>query len=248
MALPGMPLVRPGDDLARLILAAVERAGTSLAPGDVLVVAQKVVSKAEGRETRLADAVITEAARELAIQVDKDPRLVALILSEARQVLRSRPGVIIVEHRLGYVMANAGIDASNVDSSDGEPRVLLLPEDPDASCRRLRADLQRLCGVAPAVIVNDSVGRAWRQGSIGTALGSAGLPALWDLRGKHDLFQRPLMVTQVGLADEIASAGSLLQGQADEGTPVVLLRGLELPQDAGGADALLRPLADDLFR
>ena len=248
MALPGMPLVGPGDDLARLILAAVERAGTSLAPGDVLVVAQKVVSKAEGRETRLADAVITEAARELAIQVDKDPRLVALILSEARQVLRSRPGVIIVEHRLGYVMANAGIDASNVDSSGGEPRVLLLPEDPDASCRRLRADLQRLCGVAPAVIVNDSVGRAWRQGSIGTALGSAGLPALWDLRGKHDLFQRPLMVTQVGLADEIASAGSLLQGQADEGTPVVLLRGLALPQDAGGADALLRPLADDLFR
>jgi len=241
-------MVQPGDDLARLIREALARAGTRLQPGDVLVVAQKVVSKSEGRHARLAEVTPSGQAREIAASTGKDARLVELILSESREVLRTRPNLVIVVHRLGYVMANAGIDASNVEAQEGDPRVLLLPRDPDASCRRLRDELARTAGVAPTVIINDSVGRAWRQGTVGTALGAAGLPALMDLRGQPDLFERPLQVTQVGLADEIAAAASLLQGQAAEGTPVVLVRGLDLPAAEGGADVLVRPAADDLFR
>ena len=248
IALPGLPLVEAGADLAVLIDAASAAAGEGLADGDIIVVAQKIVSKAEGRAVDLAAVEPSARARELAPQVDKDPRLVELILSESSEVLRHRPGVLVVVHRLGMVLANAGIDASNV-ADDGET-VLLLPEDPDGTAARLRAALAERPGADVAVIVSDSVGRAWRQGTVGIALGAAGLPALLDLRGQRDLFGRPLRVSEVGLADEIASAASLLQGQGDEGAPVVVVRGLDWQGagEEGRAADLIRPEAMDLFR
>ena len=248
VALPGIPLVQPGDDLAALILDGLAAAGEELAVGDVLVVAQKIVSKAENRYVDLHRVTPSEKATELARQTDKDPRLVELILSESVEVLRHRPGALIVVHRLGIVLANAGIDRSNVEPEIGADRVLLLPEDPNATCRGLCLALAERTGVAVGAIVNDSVGRAWRNGTVGVALGASGLPALLDLRGRHDLYDRPLEVTQVGLGDELAAAASLLQGQADEGCPVVLVRGLAPAAPAHDADALLRPADEDLFR
>ena len=248
VALPGIPLVKPGDDLAGLVLTAIAAAGERLATGDVLVLAQKVFSKAEGRYADLNAIDPSPQARDLATKADKDPRMVELILSESSEVLRHRPGVIVVAHRLGFVMANAGIDASNVEPIAGEERVLLLPDDPDRSCAALRDRLHAETDAEVAVVMNDSVGRAWRQGIVGIALGAAGLPSLLDLNGRVDLFDRPLMATQVGLADEIASAASLLQGQADEGHPAVLLRGLEIAAGNAGASSLIRPETEDLFR
>ena len=210
-ALPGIPMVQPGDDLAALIAEGFARAGEAAAAGDVLVVAQKIVSKSEGRYANLATVEPGEEARELAALTDKDPRMVELILSESRRVVRHRPGVIIVEHRLGFVMANAGIDNSNVEPAGADERVLLLPRDPDGSARRLREGLRARLGVDCAVIVNDSVGRAWRVGTVGLALGAAGLPSLLDLRGRDDLFGRPLEVTQVALA-LVLLVGGLLAG------------------------------------
>ena len=247
-ALPGIPMVQPGDDLAALIADGFARTGEAASAGDVLVVAQKIVSKSEGRYANLATVEPSPQARELAAMTDKDPRMVELILSESRRVVRHRPGVIIVEHRLGFVMANAGIDNSNVEPAGTDERVLLLPRDPDGSARRLREGLRQRLGVDCAVIVNDSVGRAWRIGTVGLALGAAGLPSLLDLRGREDLFGRPLEVTQVGLADELAAAASLLQGEADEGMPVVVVRGLSPAGPGNDGAALIRDEADDLFR
>jgi coenzyme F420-0:L-glutamate ligase/coenzyme F420-1:gamma-L-glutamate ligase len=249
VALPGLPLVEAGADLAALISAAGAAAGEALADGDVVVVAQKIVSKAEGCAVDLATVEPSVRARELARQVDKDPRLVELILAESSEVLRHRAGVLVVVHRLGLVLANAGIDGSNVDRQGGAERVLLLPEDPDGTAARLRAAFAKRPGADVAVIISDSVGRAWRQGTVGVALGAAGLPALLDLRGQRDLFGQPLRVSEVGLADEIAAAASLLQGQGNEGAPVVVVRGLDW-QGAGQGTAadLIRPKAMDLFR
>ena len=244
-------MVQPGDDLAALIEAGYAQAGEAPAAGDVLVVAQKIVSKSEGRYADLAAVEPGDEALALARRTEKDPRLVELILGESRRVVRHRPNVIIVEHRLGFVMANAGIDSSNVEPAEGEEtgaRVLLLPRDPDGSARRLREGLRARLGVYCAVIVNDSVGRAWRVGTVGLALGAAGLPALLDLRGRDDLFGRPLEVTQVGLADELAAAASLLQGEADEGMPAVVVRGLSPAGPGNAGAALIRDEADDLFR
>jgi len=248
VALPGIPLVQPGDDLTDLILDGVAAAGEELVIGDVLVVAQKIVSKAEDRYVDLRRVTPSERASELAQHTDKDPRLVELILSESVEVLRHRPGALIVVHRLGIVLANAGIDRSNVEPERGGDRVLLLPEDPNASCRRLCLALADRSGVAVGAIINDSVGRAWRNGTVGVALGASGLPVLLDLRGRRDLYGRSLEVTQIGLGDELAAAASLLQGQADEGYPVVLVRGLAPAAPADDADALLRPADEDLFR
>jgi coenzyme F420-0:L-glutamate ligase / coenzyme F420-1:gamma-L-glutamate ligase len=247
-ALRGIGLVRPGDDLAAHLIAAFERGSEGLGSGDVLVVAQKIVSKAEARYVDLATVTPSARARALAAESDKDPRLVELILEESRRVVRHRPGVLIVEHRLGYVMANAGIDRSNVDPGAGEEPVLLLPRDPDASAERLRQRLGAHFGTAPAVIVADSFGRAWRRGTVGIALGAAGLPAMMDLRGRPDLYGRALRVTETGFADEIAAAASLVQGQADEGTPIVLVRGLTWSAPNAPAAALVRPAEHDLFR
>lgn len=243
IAIPGLPLVEPGDDLAALTLAGIAQAGLELCSGDVVVFAQKIVSKAEGRLVDLATVTPSAEAIALAGETGKDARLVELILRESRRVVRARPGVLIVEHRLGLIMANAGIDQSNVRAG-GREMVLLLPENPDASAERLRAAL----GVDIGVVINDSFGRAWRRGSMGIAIGAAGLPALLDRRGEPDLFGRPLQVTMVGYADEIAAGASLLMGQASEGRPVVLVRGLAPAGPPGAAIDIVRPEAEDLFR
>ncbi|QZP09270.1 coenzyme F420-0:L-glutamate ligase [Caenibius sp. WL] len=237
--------VAAGDDLAALLTDALTAAGETLQPGDVIALAQKIVSKAEGRGVRLADVTPTPPAEELAGVTGKDPRLCELLLRETHTVLRQREGLVVVEDVRGMVLANAGIDASNV-AADGES-VLLLPEDPDASARALRAALERRTGVAPAVVIIDSIGRAWRQGTVGTAIGVAGMPALLDLRGQPDMHGRLLETTELGLADEVAAAASLLMGQADERCPAVLLRGLTVTGD-GAARDLLRPRDRDMFR
>ena len=244
--LAGIPLVRAGDDLASIVVAGLDACGERLQPCDVVVLAQKIVSKAEGRAVDLHTVVPSPRARELARAVDKDPRLVELILSESSEVLRHRPGVLIVVHRLGFVLANAGIDASNVDG-DGE-RVLLLPVDPDRTCRDTRARLHERTGVEVAVLMIDSIGRAWRTGTVGTAIGVCGLPALLDLRGTADLFGRSLRVTEIGLADELAAAASLIMGQGAEGCPIVLARGVPYGRREGSARELIRPKSLDLFR
>lgn len=244
-ALPGLPLVGPGDDLCRIILDALVRADLSLQDGDVLVVAQKVVSKAEGCQVELAQVEPSPRAVELAQQIEKDPRLVQVILSESREVMRTRPGLIVVEHRLGFVCANAGVDHSNVA---GEGWVLTLPRDPDASAARIRAELESASGAKLGVLIIDSHGRAWRTGTVGVAIGVSGFPALLDLRGRPDLFGEILVSTQVGLADEVAAAASALMGQADEGRPVIHLRGLPYPLREGSLSELLRPRQEDLFR
>jgi coenzyme F420-0:L-glutamate ligase/coenzyme F420-1:gamma-L-glutamate ligase len=249
-ALPGVPLVQEGDDLARLILDGLRAAALQLASQDVIVLAQKIVSKAEGRAVNLAEVVPSARAIDLASQAAKDPRLVELILSESRRVLRIRPGLMIVEHRLGFVCANAGIDHSNVTGCAPEPDecVLLLPKDPDATSLRLASELERASGATVGVLIIDSHGRAWRTGTVGVTVGAAGFPALMDLRGRPDLFGDLLQITQVGLADELAAGASLLMGQADEGIPVIHARGLPYPLRPGSAKELIRPEEQDLFR
>jgi coenzyme F420-0:L-glutamate ligase / coenzyme F420-1:gamma-L-glutamate ligase len=246
--IPGIPLVRPRDDLAELLILACERQAISPKEGDVLVLAQKVVSKAEARYIDLATVVPSARAQSLAAEVEKDPRLVEVILGESRRVVRRRPGILIVEHRLGFVMANAGVDRSNVDPEAGAEPVLLLPRDPDGSAATLLARLSAHFGKPLAVIISDSWGRAWRRGTVGVALGAAGLPAVMDLRGRPDLFGHELRVTETGFADEIASAASLLMGQAAEATPAVLVSGLSWSAASMPANALLRPPEEDLLR
>ena len=242
----GLPLVRPGDDLAELLAASLAADDLSLADGDVLVVAQKVVSKAEGRLVRLADVTPSAAAVDLAARVGKDPRLVEVILGESRAVLRAVPGVLIVETRLGFICANAGVDHSNV--AGDEEWVALLPADPDASAATVRAALRRRSGAEVAVLINDSHGRPWREGAVGVAIGAAGIAAVADLRGRLDLYGRPLRATTVGTIDELAAAASLVMGQADEAVPAVLVRGVAFATDDGGARAVQRAAGRDLFR
>jgi coenzyme F420-0:L-glutamate ligase/coenzyme F420-1:gamma-L-glutamate ligase len=247
-AIPGIPLIQEGDDLGTMLGDALEAADLRPERGDVLVVTHKIISKAEGRSVSLVDIQPSEQAIELAKKTNKDPALVELILSESRTILRHRPGLIIAEHRFGMVMANAGIDQSNVASDGDDQQVLLLPRNPDASSVVLRDALEQRFQTTLAVIVADSVGRAWRNGIVGLAIGASGLPALMDLRGRRDLDGRELQVTQVGLADQIASAAELLMGEADEGTPAVLVRGLNWEGDALPARALIREPSEDLFR
>ena len=252
-AVPGLPRINANDDLAALIGSACAAViwpdgTTGVHDGDILVITSKIVSKAEGRTVELASVVPSPRAVALAAEVQKDPRLVELILSESVRVVRSRPNVLIVEHRLGFVMANAGIDQSNVAPADGVERALLLPTDPDGSAARLRTALGQRLGMAPAVIVTDSFGRAWRRGTQGIAIGAAGLPALLDLRGNPDLFGRTLQVSISGFADEIASAASLVMGQGNEAQPAVLVRGLAWTAPDNPAADLVRPAAEDMFR
>jgi coenzyme F420-0:L-glutamate ligase / coenzyme F420-1:gamma-L-glutamate ligase len=248
IAVPGIPLVRKDDDLVALIGEGVARGGIVPRRGDVFVLTQKIVSKAEGRMVDLATVEPSTEAIELGAKIQKDPRLVELILSESVRVVRARPGILIVEHRLGFVMANAGIDQSNV-GSPGEPqRALLLPLDPDGSAATLKERLSQSFGVPVGVIISDSFGRAWRRGTCGVAIGAAGLPSLMDLRGSPDLFGRELQVSITGHADEIAAAASLVMGQGAEGQPVVLVRGLTWRGPDNAASELVRPAAEDLFR
>ena len=247
-ALPDFPHVAAGDDLAAMTAAALSRGALQLHPDDVLVFAQKVVSKAEGRRIDLATVIPGARAREVARTVQKDPRLVELVLRESRRIVRAAKDVLIVEHRLGLIMANAGIDQSNVAAPASGEFALLLPEDPDASAAGLRERLRVLTGCAPGVVISDSFGRPWRVGTIGVAIGCAGVPATLDLRGSTDMFGRPLRVTVVGHADEVASAASIVMGQASEARPVALVRGLASREPAQPAAVLIRPQQQDLFR
>ncbi|MEX2161470.1 MAG: coenzyme F420-0:L-glutamate ligase [Anaerolineales bacterium] len=244
--LEGIPLIQPGDDLPAMLLAALRRHDLELARGDVIVLAQKIVSKAEGRQVSLTAVKAGAKAHELAASASKDPRLVQLILDESSSVLRARPGLIVVEHRLGFVSANAGIDHSNV--AEDEDTVLLLPKDPDDSAARIRAALQAASGERLAVLIIDSHGRAWREGTVGVAIGVAGLPGTVDLRGRPDLFGRELRATVLGAADELAAAASLVMGQAGEGCPAVHVRGFPYPLREGKLAELLRPKERDEFR
>jgi coenzyme F420-0:L-glutamate ligase/coenzyme F420-1:gamma-L-glutamate ligase len=248
LALPGIAMVCPGDDLSTLILAALRSAQVALVDGDIVVVAQKIVSKAENRLVDLATITPSAGACALAVEVDKDPRLVELILRESQRVVRARRHLLIVEHRLGFVMANAGIDLSNIGAADGTDRALLLPEDPDASAAHLRHQLNAHLRVELSVVINDSFGRAFRRGTCGVALGAAGIAVLTDKRGQPDLFGRPLATTMIGTGDEIAAAASLLMGQAAEGQPVVIIRGWPQSPERCPAAALIRPREEDLFR
>jgi coenzyme F420-0:L-glutamate ligase / coenzyme F420-1:gamma-L-glutamate ligase len=245
--LHGIPEVTRGAVLSRLIADAVMRTEAAPADGDIIVIAQKIVSKAEGRCVAFSAVEVSPRAQALAAETGKDPRLVELVLSESREVLRVKPGVIIVEHRLGFVMANAGIDQSNVPEG-GAPCALLLPLDPDASARALRDELQAMLGTRTGVVINDSFGRAWRHGVSGVAIGVAGVPALVDMRGYADREGRALRVTQVAAADEVAAAASLVMGQADEGVPAVLVRGFPYPLRESATRELLRARSEDLFR
>jgi coenzyme F420-0:L-glutamate ligase/coenzyme F420-1:gamma-L-glutamate ligase len=248
IALTGLPLIKAGDDLVEMIASSLKQNGVEPRAKDVLVVAQKIVSKAEGRMVDLATIKPSARAIALATEVDKDPRLVEVILSESVRVVRAHRNVLIVEHRLGFIMANAGVDQSNVGPADGAQRALLLPEHPDRSAAALRRGLAAATGIDLAVVINDSFGRAWRQGTAGVAIGAAGLPALIDLRGRPDLFGRKLEVSVSGFADEIAAAASLVMGQADEAAPVVVIRGLRWSAPESTAASLIRPSNEDLFR
>ena len=247
-AIPGLPEIRPGDDLAAVIGGAMKDADLVPRTGDVLVVAQKIVSKAEGRMVALDTVAPSARARELAARTGKDPRLVELILGESEEILRSRPGVIVVAHRDGFVMAQAGIDRSNVAVTEGEDHALLLPEDCDASAATLRQGLKVRFGADLGVIVSDSFGRAWRKGTVNVALGVAGLPALIDRRGERDRAGRILESTEIGFADAVAAGAGLVMGEAAEGTPAVLARGLVWNAPESTGKALLRPKAEDMFR
>ena len=248
LALEGVPMVRADDDLAAIVDDAIAAIGETLDDGDIIVVAQKIVSKAEGRIVDLRNIVPSDQAITLAKSVDKDPRQVEVILRESRAVVREKPGVLIVENNLGLIMANAGVDHSNVESDAPDETVLLLPADPDASAEQLRQGLAARLGASVGVIVNDSVGRPWRIGTTGLAIGVAGLPAVVDLRGDTDLYGRELRVSEQAVADELAAAASLLQGQGAEGKPVVLIRGFMSNAPKQPATAALRPAEQDMFR
>ncbi len=250
--LAGVKLVEAGDDLAAMLLAAVAGGGHVLEDGDIVVVAQKIVSKAEGRLVNLDDVIASSRARELAAETDKDPRLVQLILDESTAVLRKKPGVLIVRHRLGLVGAHAGVDQSNIDHGNGTA-ALLLPVDPDASAERIRGAIAEATGRAVGVLIADSANRPWRLGTVGIAIGAAGFAVLDDRRGGVDLFGRELKVTLINRADSIATAATLAMGETTERTPAALVRGLPPTPLTGGqprqtAGMIVRPLADDLFQ
>ncbi len=245
-ALLGIPIIGQSSNLAEIIIQAVEQTKIQPLDGDIFILAQKIVSKTEGRQVSLREVSPSERAFQLAAETGKDPRLLELILSESHSVLRTRPGLIIVEHRLGFVCANAGIDHSNVTGQ--EETVLLLPENPDASAACLRSQLEAHFGVRLGVMIIDSHGRAWRMGTVGISIGFSGIPGLVDLRGEPDLFGYTLQATLVGAADELAAAASLVMGQAAEGTPVIHARGFPYRLSEGSLQELIRPHESDLFR
>jgi len=244
--LKNLPMIGAGDDLAAVIIDSLDNSGLQTIPGDILVVAQKVVSKAEGRKVRLADVTPSVEALGLAQETGKDARLVELILRESVNIVRKAPGVIIVRHRLGFVGANAGIDQSNIEHQEGES-ALLLPLAPDGAASRLRTAIQQSTGVALGVIISDSWNRPWRLGTIGGAIGSAGITVLDDRRGEHDLFGRELKVTLINRADSIATAAMLVMGETTEGIPAAIVRGFPAESSCQVAADGNRPLAEDLF-
>ena len=246
--LPGLPQVRPGDDLVAMIVAAIDRAGLVPAAQDIIVLAQKIVSKAEGRLAALDTVTPSPRAHELAAITGKDPHQMELVLADSTEVLRAKKNVIVVAHRLGLVMANAGIDRSNVEQAGESETVLLLPLDPDASAQRLKVGLEARYRVPLGVIITDSIGRAWRLGTVGHAIGAAGVPAIIDQRGQPDMNGRALEVTETAFADSVASAAVLIMGEAAEATPAAFVRGLTWTAPEKPAAALIRPATEDMFR
>jgi coenzyme F420-0:L-glutamate ligase/coenzyme F420-1:gamma-L-glutamate ligase len=244
--LPNIPLVRRGDDVGRLILRGLSEAGVTCQEKDVIVIASKIISKAEGRVARLDDVQPSARAVELAAETGKDAREVEWMLRESSEVVRARKGLVVTRHRLGFVSANAGIDHSNVEEG-AEDYVLLLPLDPDASAEKIREQVFEETGTQVGVVIADSHGRPHRLGTVGVAIGSAGMPALEDWRGRQDLFGYELKYTDIGLADMLASAATLLFGQAREGTPIVHVRGATWAGQNGTARDLVRPKEMDLF-
>lgn len=249
-SLENIPLIRRDDNLADIVLKSLQDTGLELQDNDILVLAQKIVSKAEGRKVNLATVSPSARAIELAQQTEKDPRVVELMLQESNEVLRTRVGTIIVEHKLGFICANAGIDHSNVagDGDTTEEWVLLLPEDPDHSCALLRNEIESKTGKHIGVVIIDSHGRAWRNGTVGVTIGMSGVPGIIDKRGDKDLFGYTLRITIIGAADELAAAASLVMGQASEGRPVVHVRGFPYPLQEGSLKELIRPKEQDMFR
>lgn len=251
LAVPDIPLIEPGDDLGTLLLEALQHAGLSLAHHDVLVVTSKVVSRAEGRFIDLASVVPSEQALSLARQTGKDARMVELILRDSTHLSRIAPGVLVVRHRLGFITANASIDSSNARPAQAGPEsgpwALILPEAPDDSARQIRARLSSAFGVHVAVIITDSLSRAFRIGTVGAAIGVSGLPALWDQRGEVDLYGRTLETTITALADQVAAAADLVAGQAGEARPAIVVRGLQFPESEQSSSALYRPKDQDLY-
>jgi coenzyme F420-0:L-glutamate ligase/coenzyme F420-1:gamma-L-glutamate ligase len=247
-AVPGIPLISPDDNLAAIIINALKTAQFPLIASDVVVIAQKIVSKSENRYVRLRDVKPSAQALKLAEETGKDARYLEVVLSESEEIVRCRANIVIAAHRLGYVMANAGIDQSNIEHANGEERVLLLPKNPDRSAAELKAVFDNAFNTDTGVIINDSFGRPWRNGVVGVALGVAGVPSLLDMIGAPDIFGRKLQVTEIAVADEIAAGASLLMGQAAERQPVVVVRGLSFSAPARPASALIRSRERDLFR
>ena len=244
-----IPFIHKGDNLDEIIVSALSENQVDLIDGDILVITSKIISKAEGRQVRLSDVKPTPKAIELAEITGKDARLVELILEESNEVIRMHPGVLIVEHKLGFISANAGIDHSNVEFVHDEmDEVLLLPQNPDQSAERLRVFFAEKMGVNIGILIIDSHGRPWRLGTVGMTIGLSGVPGLVDLRGKPDLFGIELKITQVAVADELAAAASLVMGQADEGIPIVHVRGFPYRLRGASFKGLLRPKEMDLFR
>jgi len=245
MGLETIPIVGEGDDIGALICEAAEREGIGIEDGDVIVVSHIIVSRAEGRVVELSAIKPSEFAKNIASAMGKDPRLVEVVLRESKAIARMGDGHLICETKHGFICANAGVDRSNVPGKD---RVALLPEDPDASARRIRERIRQLTGREVAVIISDTHGRPLRRGTINVAIGVAGLEPIWDRRGDVDLFGYTLRVTQVAVADELASAAELVMGQADEGIPVVIIRGYRYrPSEEASARELIRPREEDLF-
>jgi coenzyme F420-0:L-glutamate ligase/coenzyme F420-1:gamma-L-glutamate ligase len=245
-----IPLINAGDHLGQILIDSLDTANIEIQDNDILVITQKIVSKAEGRFIKLEDIMPSQKSKELAEICEKDPRLVELILSESNEIVRCAKDTLIVEHRLGFICANAGVDHSNVkgNSSPTETWYLMLPENPDQSAQEIRTYFQKKKAVNIGVMIIDSHGRAWRQGIVGIMIGTAGVPALVDMRGKSDLFGFSLRITQIGAADELAAAASLMMGQADERIPVVQVRGFPYPLVDSSLPEVLRPKAKDLFR
>lgn len=245
--IPDIPLIKPGDPLAQIMLTAISGAGWDLIDGDILVVAQKIISKAEGRQVSLQDVVPSVEAERLAAETDKEPALCQLILDESAEVLRKKPGVIIVRHRLGHVGANAGIDQSNIEHSTGDS-ALLLPVDPDLSAQTLRREFFQATGKHIGVLIADSMNRPWRLGTVGNAIGCAGVHVIDDLRGGEDMYGRELKVAMVNRADSLTATATLLMGETTQRTPLVVVRGLPSVDSRETAADIIRPLEDDLFR
>ncbi len=244
IGLKGIPLIKPGDDIGEIIVRAAETQGVGIRDEDVIVITQKIVSKAEGRVVALKDVVPSEFAQHIGRTMNKDPRLVEVVLRETSRIVRMKDGHLIMETKQGFVCANAGVDRSNIE---GENFVSLLPEDPDKSAREIRERIRELTGKSPAVIITDTWGRPWRLGHVDFAIGVAGMNPFKDYRGETDMFGYTLRVTRMAVADELACAAELAKGKS-EGIPAVIIRGYEYPKGDGSAKDLIRPIEEDLFR